>query len=241
SAILDGTYVTSLRTGAASGAALDVLARTDAKIGALIGTGSQAEHQLEAMLTIRPLEEVRVYARNYEKTKAFVIRMKERFTSYNTRITAVASSKEAITDADMIITCTSATTPVLDGSLVKPGAAISCIGSYQPHMQEIDADTLKRASKIFFDSKSAVLSEAGDILIPMKEGTISEEDFTGDIGEVLLGHLKGRETEEEILVFKSVGIGAQDLVTAKYIYDKALKQGIGSCWPKEGESHESII
>ncbi|MEF9916161.1 MAG: ornithine cyclodeaminase family protein [Lachnospiraceae bacterium] len=235
SSILDGTYVTSLRTGAASGAALDVLARKDAKIGALIGTGSQAEHQLEAMLTVRHLEEVRIYARNFEKTKVFVEKMKQILQAYDTTLVAVQTSKEAVTDADMIITCTSATTPVLDGNLLKPGVTISCIGSYQPHMQEIDACTLTRASKIFFDSKSAVLSEAGDMLIPMEAGIIGEKDFTGDIGEVLLGHLKGRETEEEIVVFKSVGIGAQDLVTAKYIYDKASKKNIGSRWPKEGE------
>lgn len=230
SAILDGTYVTSLRTGAASGAALDVLARKGAKKGALIGTGSQAEHQLEAMLSVRKLEEVKVLARNFNKTKEFVANMQEVLGKYGTKITAALSADEAVEDADMIVICTSSNTPVLDGSKVKAGACISCIGSYQPHMQEVDPVVLQRASKIFFDSQDAVLSEAGDILIPLEKGIITKADFTGDIGDVLLGKLAGRENEEEIIVFKSVGIGAQDLVTAKFIYDKALEKGFGTNW-----------
>lgn len=104
------------------------------------------------------------------------------------------------------------------------------MGSYQPHMQEMDPVILTRASKIYFDSVDAVLSEAGDILIPLEDGTITKEDFTGDLGDVLLEKVVGRENEEEIIVFKTVGIGTQDLVTAKKIYDKALAQSVGTIW-----------
>lgn len=228
--VLDGTYVTQLRTGAASGAAFDVLANPTAKKGALIGTGGQAATQLEAMLAVRDLEEVKVYDINLQRTEEFVEKMNEELASYGTRIIAAKSSDEAIEDADMIVTVTPSSKPVFDGNKVKAGAAVSCVGSYQPHMQEMDSVILQRAGKIYFDSEEAVLSEAGDILIPLADGLITKEDFTGDLGDVLLGKVVGRETEEEIIVFKTVGIGTQDLVTAKHIYDKAVEQGIGTEW-----------
>lgn len=229
-AILDGTYVTQLRTGAASGAAFDLLARKDCKKGALIGTGGQAATQLEAMVVARNLEEVKVFDLNLERTKGFVEKMKEELVKYGTKIIAVETSDEAIEDADLIVTVTPSLKPVFDGSKVKKGATVSCVGSYQPYMQEMDPVILTRASKIYFDSEEAVLSEAGDILIPLEDGTITKNDFTGDLGEVVLGKVIGRENEDEIIVFKTVGIGTQDLVTAKYIYDKATAQGIGTCW-----------
>ena len=228
--VLDGTYVTQLRTGAASGAAFDVLARKDAKKGALIGTGGQAATQLEAMLAVRSLEEVKVYDLNAERLHAFVGQMNEELASYGAKILAADSSDDAIEDADLIVTVTPSSRPVFDGSKVKQGATVSCVGSYQPHMQEMDPVILTRASKIYFDSVDAVLSEAGDILIPLADGTITKEDFTGDLGDVLQGKVVARENEEEIIVFKTVGIGTQDLVTAKKIYDKALAQGVGTNW-----------
>ncbi|MHC1720414.1 MAG: ornithine cyclodeaminase family protein [Clostridiaceae bacterium] len=229
-AILDGTYVTQLRTGAASGAAFDLLARKDAKKGALIGTGGQAATQLEAIIVARDLEQVKVYDINLERTKAFASKMQEELKEYGTKITAAESSDEAIEDADLIVTVTPSSKPVFDGSKVKKGATVSCVGSYQPHMQEMDPVILTRASKIYFDSQEAVLSEAGDILIPLYNGTITKEDFTGDLGEVILGKVAGRESDDEIIVFKTVGIGTQDLMTAKYIYDKAKAKGIGTNW-----------
>ena len=214
-AVLDGTYVTQLRTGAASGAAFDVLAKKDCRIGALIGTGGQAPTQLEAMLAARKLEEVRVYDMNPERTKAFAEQMQEELRAYGTRIVAAASSDEAIDDADLIITVTPSSKPVFDGTKVKQGATISCVGAYQHHMQEMDPAILPRASKIYFDSRDAGLSESGDILIPLEQGIITEDDFTGDLGDVLLGKVVGRENDNEIIVFETVGVAAQDLVAAK--------------------------
>ncbi|MDT2737289.1 ornithine cyclodeaminase family protein [Enterococcus pseudoavium] len=229
-ALLDGTTVTQLRTGAASGVAFDVLGRKDAKKGALIGTGGQAATQLEAMLCVRNLDVVYVFDQNSERTQAFVEEMKRTLKKYPTEILPAKSSDEAIHDADLIITVTPATSPVFDGNKVKRGATVSCVGSYQPQMQEMDPVILKRASKIYFDSEEAVLSEAGDILIPLAEGLITKDDFTGDIGEVLLEKVVGRESEDEIIVFKTVGIGAQDLVTAQKIYECALEKEIGKEW-----------
>ncbi|WP_024620936.1 ornithine cyclodeaminase family protein [Metaclostridioides mangenotii] len=228
--IMDGTYVTQLRTGAASGAAFDLLAKKDCKKGALIGTGGQAAKQLEAMIEVRDLEEVMVYDINFDRTKAFAEIMQEELKSYNTKITAVKTSDEAVTDADLIITVTPSEKPVFDGSIVKKGATVSCVGSYQPQMQEMDPIILTRATKIYFDSVDAVLSEAGDILIPLDNGTITKDDFTGDLGDLILGKITGRENDDEIIVFKTVGIGTQDLITAKHIYDKAVADGVGTEW-----------
>ncbi len=149
---------------------------------------------------------------------------------YGTKILPAATSDEAIREADLIITVTLAISPVFDGSKVKAGATVSCVGSYQPHMQEVDPVILERAAKIYFDSEEAVLSEAGDILIPLEEGRITKDDFTGDIGDVLTGKIVGRELADEIIVFKTVGIGAQDLVTAQKIYERACEMKIGTKW-----------
>lgn len=228
--VMDGTYVTQLRTGAASGAAFDLLAKKDCRIGALIGTGGQAATQLEAMLAVRNLEEVRVYDLNYERTQEFAARMQEELKEYGVRIVAEKSSDEAIDNADLLITVTPSSKPVFDGAKVKKGATVSCVGAYQPHMQEMDPVILTRASKIYFDSEEAVLSESGDILIPLGDGTITKEDFTGDLGDVIRGKIVGRENDEEIIVFETVGVATQDLIAAKAIYDKAVEAGIGTHW-----------
>lgn len=230
SAILDGTYVTQLRTGAASGAAFDLLAKKDCKKGAMIGTGGQAATQLEAMICARNLESVKIYDLNAERTQAFVDRMSEELKSYGCKIEAAKSSDEAVEDADLIVTVTPSTKPVFNAEKIKKGVTISCVGSYQHHMQELDPKALVMADKIYFDSKEAVLSEAGDILIPLEEKMITEDDFTGDIGDLILGKIGGRENDDEIIVFKTVGIAAQDLITARAIFELAKEKNIGTEW-----------
>ena len=229
-AMMDGTTVTQMRTGAASGLAFELFGRKDARIGALIGTGAQAECQLEAMLTARRLDEVRIFSRNSEKRKAFVDRMSERFASCGARLIAAASANEAVADADLITLVTPSAVPTFDAGCVKPGATVSGVGSYQHHMQEIDPAIFARCSKIYFDSRAAVLSESGDITKPLADGTLSETQFTGDIGDVILGRVPARENDDEIIVFKTVGVGIQDLVAAKHIVTCAKAQGVGTEW-----------
>lgn len=195
------------------------LSNKDAKIAALIGTGGQAATQLEAIILSSGVSEIRVSDLNFERAQIFVEEMKVALST-EVQIIAVKSATEAVTDADIIVTVTPSRKPVFDGKLVKPGAFISGVGSYQPEMQEIPAELVKRANKIYFDSEKAVLSEAGDLLIPLKDGDITEADFTGDLGDVINGKLAGRESKEEIIFFKTVGIAAQDLFTAKSISDK---------------------
>lgn len=230
SAVLDGTYVTQLRTGAASGAALDVLARKDAKKGALIGTGGQAASQLEAMLAVRNLKQVKVFDLNAQRTQEFVDRMQKELSAYGAEILAAKTSEDAVEDADILITVTPSSRPVFDGTKIKAGCTISCVGAYQPHMQELDPRVLPRVSKIYFDSRDAVLAESGDIIIPLKEGIISEVNFTGEIGDAIAGRIPKRENDDEIILFETVGVAIQDLVTAKQIVDKAKEANVGIRW-----------
>lgn len=229
-AIMDGTYVTQMRTGAATGAAFQLLARKDARIGALIGTGGQAATQLEAMVAVRNLEEVRVYDTNLERTKLFAEQMNAELAHYGARILPVNTSDEAIDNADLLVTVTPSRKPVFDGSKVKNGCTVSCVGAYQHHMQEMDPVILTRASKIYFDSKEAVIAESGDITIPLQEGIITDADFTGELGDVSLGNIPSRENDNEIIVFETVGVAVQDLMAAHMIYEKAMAQGVGTKW-----------
>ncbi|MBQ6622404.1 MAG: ornithine cyclodeaminase family protein [Mogibacterium sp.] len=229
-ALLDGTYVTQLRTGASSGAAFDLLAKKDCRKGALIGTGGQAATQLEAMICARQLEEVKIFDLNLERCRAFVDRMQEELADYGVKFTAAESSDDCIEDADLIITVTVSPKPVFDGTKVKAGATISAVGTYEPHKHELDPAVLPRASKIICDSVDAALSETGDLLIPLADGLITREDITGSLGDVINGTIPGRENDEEIIVYETVGVGAQDLVTAKVIYDKAVAAGVGLKW-----------
>ncbi len=230
SGMMDGTYVTALRTAAASGAAFDLFGRKDAKIGAMIGTGSQAMCQLEAMLTARQLDEVRVAARNFEKTKAFAEAAKKELGHFGTKIIACEDTNKAVDGADLVTLVTISGTPVCSADYFKPGCTISAVGAYTYDMQELDPKVFDKCSKIYFDSVEAVLSESGDILRPLDEGTLSKDQFTGDIGEYILGKIPGRESDDEIIVFENVGMGALDLTAAVEIMDKAKVAGIGLKW-----------
>ena len=228
--IMDGIYVTQMRTGASSGAAFDILAKKDCKKGALIGTGGQALTQLEAMICARDLEQVKVFDLNPDRCKEFCENAAEELKEYGTEIVPAVSSDDAIEDADLIITVTPSPKPVFDGTKVKKGATISCVGTYEPNKHEMDPAILPRASKIICDCKEAALAETGDLLIPIAEGIISEDDILGSLGDVINGDIKGRENDDEIIVYETVGVAAQDLVTAEEIYKKAVEQNIGTEW-----------
>lgn len=226
-AIMDGTYLTQLRTGAVQGAATDILARADSKIAVLFGTGGQASGQLEAMLNVRDLEEVRVFDLDYERAKSFAAQMQQQFASFKTRIVAVEDGDAAIVDADIITAVTTSKRPVFNGNLVKKGTHINGVGAYTPQMQELPEVIVQRADKVVFDTTEGVLAEAGDVIIPMDKGIVSKQDFTGELGQVILGQAKGRENDEEITLFKTVGTAVLDVVTAQLIYEKAMQHGVG--------------
>ena len=229
-ALMDGSFITKFRTGAASGAAFKLFARNDAKIGCLIGTGGQADCQLEAMLAACNLDEVRIVARDVAKTEKFAEEMSERFKDSSAKLIAYDDANEAVDGADVIVVVTVSTEPVFDANRVKKGAVVSGVGSYTAEMNEIDPKLFKLADKIYFDSKEACIAESADIQIPLREGLVSLEGLTGDIGEYALGEISGREADDEIIIFKNVGLGILDLVIAKLIYEKAKNRKIGYQW-----------
>lgn len=228
-AILDGTYLTQLRTGAVQGAATAHLAKQDASIGALIGTGGQAETQALAMLTVRNLSELRVYGLDFEKTKQFVKRLQENYSNtFVTKIIACNKVSDCVNNADIITTVTTSKTPTFSNTDVKNGAHINGVGAYTEDMIEIPKGLIGRANKIYFDTKEGVLEEAGDILLALKEKLITTKDVTGELGDLILGNTVGRENNDEITLFKTVGTAVLDVVTAKLIVEKAKKMGIGT-------------
>ena len=225
--IMDGTYITALRTGAASGAAFSVLAKSECKTGALIGTGTQAAMQLEAMIVSKNPKLVKVYSRNKDRLNNFVKNMSTKFKSKAVELVACESADAAVKDADILITATNSDRPLFSVESCKPGLTISAVGSFTRQMQELDATVLKKASKIYYDDKEAMLEEAGEIIKALENRDIDEKKFSGSLGEALSGKIKLRENDEEIIVFKSVGLGTQDLVTAKQVYDNAISKNIG--------------
>lgn len=227
--LMDGTFLTRIRTGAVSGAAADVLARKDSRVFALFGTGGQAETQLEAVLTVRPIQMVKVFDISAERAENFAERMSKAFgEKFHVRIVAAKSSDEAIEDADIITCVTTTRTPVFDGRKVKKGCHINGVGSYTPEMHEIDEYSVTHADKVYVDTRDGVLNESGDLIIPIKNGTFKPEDVTGELGEVISGKVPGRTSEDEITIFKTTGSAVLDIVTARRIYESALEKGIGT-------------
>ena len=226
--LLDGTYLTALRTAALQGAATDILARKDSKIATLIGTGGQAFEQARALLTVRNLEELRLVGRNFEKTKKFVEKLKNELSEFSTNILAYEHANEAVKDSDIITTVTTSTTPTFDAKYVKDGTHINGIGSFTPDMIELPTELINKNNKIYFDTNDGVLSEAGDILLPLDNELITKNDFKGELGDLVLNPAIGRENNNEITIFKSVGTAVLDIACGYEIISKAQELNLGT-------------
>lgn len=224
-ALLEGSSLTAIRTGAAGGAAIDLLARKNSKVAAIFGAGAQGRTQLEAACTARKIDTACIFDADRAKAQAFVEEMKGK-GSLTKDIRVAQSAREAIEHADIICTATTSTKPVFDDKDLKAGTHISAVGSYTPEMQEVPAETLLRA-KIFIDSRSASLEEAGDLIQPLRAGLFDESHICGELGEVVLGKKSGRQSDEEITYFKSVGIAVQDAMAAQVALNNARKMNIG--------------
>lgn len=224
-AVMDGGYLTAIRTGAVSGVATRHLARKDARIGGILGSGVQARTQVLAMCAERSFEEVLVYSKDTpERLKAFTDDLKAA-TGVSMRM---ADSARAVCEgADVVALATTAATPIVDGDWFKPGAHINAIGSHAPGVTELDAKTLNR-SKVICDTKAACLNEAGDLQIPIEAGEYSADQIHGDLGAVVNGTIPGRTSDEEITLFKSVGIAIQDISCAALVHRKAQEAGAGT-------------
>lgn len=227
-ALLDGTELTRLRTGAVSGLATELLANADAQVGALFGTGGQAAMQAEAMLAVRPLREIRVFDVDPARAADFIRRTAPLAERCGARFIAASSPAAAVDGADVITTVTTSARPVFDGSLAKPGAHINAVGAFQPHKRELDGTLVTRADRIFIDNWEACMAEAGDLLIPMREGGLAREDIAGELGELILGRVPGRTDNAQITLMKTVGFGTLDIVAAHRALRKAVEAGVGT-------------
>lgn len=223
-ALIEGGAVTAIRTGAASGAATDVLARPDAAVAAIFGSGVQARRQLEAICTVRRIERVWVYS--LVGAEAFVAEMAG-YGPIPADVRIAKTPREAVAEADVICTATTSRTPVFDGHDLKPGAHVNGIGSYTPLMQENDLTTVRRA-RVIVDSFEAVLAEAGDLIIPLNAGDITRDHIAAELGEVIAGIKPGRTSPEQITFFKSVGVAVQDAMAAKIILRNGSIMGLGT-------------
>jgi len=222
--IMDGGYLTAVRTGAVSGVATKYLARKDEnQVAGIFGTGVQAQMQLWAVAIARKLSKAIVYDISDESANAFI---KEMGKKLNLEIIK-AETPDQVLEANIICTATSSATPIFDGKKVKKGTHINGIGSHTPNARELDSEIIMR-SRFIGDSKEACFSEAGDIILPVKEGVIDESHFYGELGDVIIGKVESRINDEEITIFKSNGLAIQDVATAKLIYDKALETNTGT-------------
>ncbi len=219
-AIIEANHLTAMRTGAVSGVATKYLAREDADTLAIIGCGVQARTQLWAVITVRNIREIRAYDIDRKRREEFVREARERF---QLKVISTENVKEAIEGADIIVTATTSSTPVINYEWIKPGTHINAIGAFRPDMREIDGKTVLNA-KIVVDLREAALKEAGDIIIPIQEKLISRDHIYAELSELILRKKPGRVSESEITLFKSVGLAIQDSSVANHILNKVRKQ-----------------
>lgn len=223
-ALLEGSYLTMIRTGALSGVATKHLARHNAKTLCIIGTGEQAKGIAEAVFTVRDIEKVILYNRTEEKAYAFSQYIQGRF---NKPAYVHTNANEAISEADIIVTTTNASTPVFSEKLQK-GVHVNAVGSFKPNMQELPSHAIAGANKVVVESKEAALEETGDLQVPIQEGLFEASDIHAELGQIISGEKPGRESDEEITIFKSVGLAVVDIVVAKYLYERAVERGVGN-------------
>lgn len=223
-AVLDGTYLTALRTGAASGAATDLLAREDARVVAILGSGVQARTQLEAVCTVRPVSEVRVFDPTAASARAFADQMQ---TAMDVPIQVTADAAEAVAGADIVCAATTSRTPVFADRDLSEGAHVNAIGSYQPSVQEVPTETVCRA-RVVVDHRESALDETGDLIIPIQQGLYSPECIHAELGEIVAGRRLGRQSPRHITLFKSVGLAVQDAAAAAQALANAERLGLGT-------------
>jgi ornithine cyclodeaminase/alanine dehydrogenase len=223
-AIMDGTYITALRTGAASGVASKHLTRRDSETIGVLGAGAQARTQVWALCEVlRNIRKVKVYDVVPDKAAEFIHEMSAQF---GLEAEAVKTSKECVKNSDVLVLATTSKLPALDGDWIGKGVHINSVGVTGPEGRELDDKTVKK-SKIVVDSKESALQETGDLMIPIRNGTISESDIYAELQEIV-GHDKpGRTSDEETTCWKAVGLAIEDAAVAKLVFDKAVTEGLG--------------
>lgn len=222
-AIVDATAITAIRTAAVSGVATRALARPNATVLAILGSGVQARSHLSAMTHARRITEVRVWSRDGERARRFADREAER---HGVPVSVHDSVQTAVDGADIICTTTASTRPVLHGAWIASGTHINAVGASVATSRELDTPAVVGA-RVIVDRRESALNEAGDIIEPLREGAIDATHIAGELGEVLLGRVVGRQTPAEITLFKSLGLAIEDLAAAHYVHQQARALGVG--------------
>jgi len=228
-AIMDAASITAIRTAAVSAVATKVLARKESRVLAILGSGVQAMTHLEAMREVLPIERVIVWSRKKEHAKALAQRAaSEEFGAHRPmELDVTDSAEKAVRAADVICTVTASREPVLRGEWLKAGAHVNAVGASIPTARELDTSAVRR-SKLFVDRRESAFNEAGDILIPLREGAIDPDHILAEIGELVTGAATGRRSEQDITLFKSLGLAVEDLAAAHFLYRKAAEQKAGT-------------
>jgi ornithine cyclodeaminase len=223
-AVLDAAAITEVRTGAASAVATQALAAPDARNLAIVGSGTQARSHLEAMASVRPLERIRVWSRTHAHARALAERAGDRF---GPPVEVCESVGEALDGADLVCTTVASVEPVVTGGMLAPGAHVNAVGACLPGVRELSTDVVAAAT-VFADSRQSALAEAGDLVIPIRAGDLTQEHVVAEIGEVLLGRHPGRTSPDEITIFKSLGLAIEDVMAGAYIESQARSRGLGT-------------
>lgn len=223
-AMMQGGVLTAIRTGAVSGLSCRYLARKDSKKLGVIGAGGQAFQQVNGVVSeLGGIKEVKIFSRNPARSKALAERCRREL---KVDAQAAKAVDVCVKGSDVLVTATDSKTPVFDGRQVQDGAHVVAIGAYRPDSREVDSSLVSRAS-VFVDSLEAALKEAGDLLIPMGEGLLSKDSIRAELSELVLGRKRGRVSDSEVTLFKSVGLALEDNAAGWMAYRRALKQGLG--------------
>lgn len=217
-AALDGASVTAQRTAAASAAATRALARQDARVLAILGAGEQADHHLPAQLAVRPFDEVRVWTRTHANAEAFAARHRDSVG----QISAVGTAEDAVRGADVVVTVTASPTAILKGEWLEPGQHLNIVGASVASAREIDDEAMARG-RYYVDTLAGARAQAGEFIDAVKAGAIGDDHIVGEIGRVYEGALDGRRTADEITIYKSLGVAAQDLAAGHAILERVRR------------------
>jgi alanine dehydrogenase len=223
-AVMDGSYITAIRTACASALATQTLANPEAPVLGILGAGVQARAHIQALRRVRKLNQIKLYSPS--GTSAANIK-RELEPAAGVVIDVAKSAEETVRNCDLVVTATTAQQPILNSEWLKPGAHINAVGAHRPDSREIDGPTVAR-SKVVVDSREAIMAECGDILLAIKEKSITDNPVHAEIGEVLAGTKPGRTSASEVTLYKSVGIAVQDVATAQLIFHKALELKVGT-------------
>jgi len=223
-ALMEGAYLTGLRTGAASAVAADGLARPDARRIVCFGAGVQAAFQLLCLAAVRRLDRVDVVGRDPERARQFADSMARRL---GVAVEVAADPRAAVRGADLVTCATTSPTPVVAGADVRPGTHVDLVGAFRPTDREADTELMRRA-RIVVDTYDGALAGAGDVLVPMREGAFDRTHLAAELAELVTGARPGRRTEDEVTVFKSVGWALEDLAAARLAYNRARTEGVGT-------------